>query len=74
MDADEELLKEEAAPAVKALFPEKHGGVENADLAESLQKLLDEIDSENSLGKHAVIFFEDKRGDGWQIVRRGNIT
>ena len=36
MDADEELLKEEAAPAVKALFPEKHGGVENADLAESL--------------------------------------
>ena len=73
MDADEELLKEEAAPAVKSLFPDK-AGAGNVELAESLQKLLDDIDSENSMGKHAVIFFEDKRGDGWQIVRRGNIT
>jgi hypothetical protein len=36
--------------------------------------LLDEVDSENTYGKNAVLFFQDKKGDGWQIIRRGNIT
>ena len=36
--------------------------------------MLDEVDSDNTCGKNATLFFQDKQGDGWQIVRRGNIT
>ena len=56
MEQDEELIKEEAAPPVRALFPEKPS-VGQLALADSLQRLLDDVDSENADSKSAVIFF-----------------
>ena len=57
MDADEELIKEETQPVIRALFADKSSMGGANELENALQKLLDEIDSKNTFGKNAVMFF-----------------